>query len=290
MTRRRWVIATATAAAAGAGLDAFEIEPRRVTVTRHQMGSGEGPTVRVVQLTDLHLRSLGHHEERVAATVLELRPELILFTGDSIDRADALGLLDRFLGLLGVAVPKLAILGNWEHWGGVDVPQLRRIYERWNCQLLLNESCELALRGATLLVTGLDDLVGGTPDLRVAVARATPRPNHLLLAHCPVHRDLFPANARARIPIEGMSLPEPDPRLLEPQFMFAGHTHGGQIAPFGWAPLRPRGSGRYVKGWYAGDPTLLYVSRGLGTSIVPARFCAPPEVALFEWTLAPIAR
>jgi uncharacterized protein len=79
-----------------------------------------------------------------------------------------------------------------------------------------------------------------------------------------------------------------DPRLLTPQVMLAGHTHGGQVALFGWAPLRPPGSGRYVQGWYRDAATSLYVSRGIGTSVVPARFCAAPEVAYFAWTLAAI--
>jgi predicted MPP superfamily phosphohydrolase len=61
----------------------------------------------------------------------------------------------------------------------------------------------------------------------------------------------------------------------------AGHTHGGQvripmIRPF-WLPS---GSGSYFAGWYAGSHGGLYVSRGLGTSLLPIRFLARPEVFL----------
>jgi predicted MPP superfamily phosphohydrolase len=65
--------------------------------------------------------------------------------------------------------------------------------------------------------------------------------------------------------------------------MLAGHTHGGQIRVFGFAPVLPRGSGGDVSGWYRGDGRLpLYVSRGIGTSLIRARLGAPPEVSLFE--------
>ena len=81
------------AGAAGTLANAFWIEPGRVDVTRHRVGSGTGSTpVRVAQLSDLHLRAIGHHEERIAHVVTELNPELILITGDAIDRDNNLAL------------------------------------------------------------------------------------------------------------------------------------------------------------------------------------------------------
>jgi hypothetical protein len=261
-----------------------------VTVTRHRLHDGAGRTIRIVQLTDLHLRTVGAHEERVAEAVHALRPELLVLTGDAIDRPGDLSLLERFLSLLPSAPHRLAILGNWEHWAGVDLDGLARVYARQGWQLLRNASVPLRFGVAELLVTGLDDLVGGAPDVRAALAGVAPRPHHLLLAHCPAHREALPAAARVGIPTSSAgstaSGDDIDPRLLTPQVMLAGHTHGGQVALFGWAPLRPPGSGRYVQGWYRDAATALYVSRGIGTSIVPARFCAAPEIAFFEWTLA----
>jgi uncharacterized protein len=285
LTRRRWIAAAAGAAVAGVAADAFAIEPNRVAVTRHRLGTSGGPVVRIAHLTDLHLQSVGRHEERIAAEVAALRPNLIVLTGDSIDRAGHLDVLGTFLTLLDPQTTKLAILGNWEHWAGVNVPELARVYQRHHCRLLRNESIVLTFGATELLVTGLDDLVGGAPDVRAALADVMPRPNHLLLAHCPMHRDAY----RSAAGTTALGTPQPsievDQRLVAPQLMLAGHTHGGQLAPFGWAPLRPHGSGRYVRGWYRDDPIPLYVSAGLGTSIIPARFCAPPEVAFFEWAL-----
>jgi predicted MPP superfamily phosphohydrolase len=62
---------------------------------------------------------------------------------------------------------------------------------------------------------------------------------------------------------------------------FAGHTHGGQVRVPGFGPLwLPAGSGRFVAAWYTAANARMYVSRGVGTSILAARFACAPEVAL----------
>jgi predicted MPP superfamily phosphohydrolase len=58
----------------------------------------------------------------------------------------------------------------------------------------------------------------------------------------------------------------------------SGHTHGGQLALFGWAPFTPAGSGRFVSGEYVTPLGRLYVTRGLGTSLLPIRLGSRPEL------------
>lgn len=286
LSRRQWIASAAGIVVAGAATNAFAIEPERVDVTRHRLGSATGSTpTRLTQLSDLHLRSIGRHEERIAHTVAALQPQLILLTGDAIDRAGNLAILDRFLALL-PPVPKLAILGNWEYWGGVDQAMLKRVYAKWNGRLLRNETTVLSFDQHRLVVTGLDDLIGGRPDSTAAFADVGVAPNHLLLAHCPMHRDVYRAAMPLELRTDKSSTARVHASFPVPHVMLAGHTHGGQIAPLGWAPLRPRGSGRYVRGWYRDGPTAMYVSRGLGTSVVPARVGAVPEIAHFEWAPA----
>src|SRR5438876_1102399 len=73
------------------------------------------------------------------------------------------------------------------------------------------------------------------------------------------------------------------PRDVAPQpaAILAGHTHGGQIRlPF-WTPYTPRGSGRFVAGWYRDTLRPLYVSRGIGTITLRARLFCPPELPIF---------
>ncbi|MBD2244825.1 hypothetical protein [Nostoc sp. FACHB-888] len=54
---------------------------------------------------------------------------------------------------------------------------------------------------------------------------------------------------------------------------------------FGFVPLRPSDSGRYLSGWYRDSAIALYVSRGLGVSILPVRMGVVPEISYFEWFL-----
>jgi predicted MPP superfamily phosphohydrolase len=57
------------------------------------------------------------------------------------------------------------------------------------------------------------------------------------------------------------------------------------VAFLGYAPALPPGSGDYLAGWYRGAPFDVYVSRGVGTSVLPIRFGARPEVAVIDWWL-----
>ncbi len=255
ITRRTMITSLGGLALAAAGVEAAVLEPRRLAVTRHSLGrhDGEdGSRFAIAQISDLHLRRIGDLEERIAETVTALHPDLVVFTGDSIHEAESLALLSDFLGLLDSATPKCSILGNWERWCGVDIKELRSTYASSNCRLLVNESMVYEHGQAKLRVTGLDDLIEGRPDINAALRDASPIPNHLLLAHCPGQRDLIDFGV-----LGGSS-------GLVPQYMLSGHTHGGQVSLWGLAPVRPRGSGRYVAGWYSGEGPDLYVSRGLG--------------------------
>ncbi|HYW05810.1 MAG TPA: metallophosphoesterase [Longimicrobium sp.] len=269
MNRRRFVGAAAAATIAALGVDAAWMEPGWLEVTRHRVPapSGRRPFV-FAQISDLHLRRVGRLHHRVAAEVARARPRFILLTGDSVDRASTLPVLDEFLALL-PGVPKYATLGNWEHWSGVDLGELARVYARHNCELLVNGSRHPEIDGTAITISGLDDLVG-IPDLRTALAGADPTPVHLVMAHSPEYRDRIVAQAASGVDLTAITM------------ILSGHTHGGQVTLGGWAPLRPPGSGRYLRGWYRDDDAPpLYVSRGIGTSVLPLRFGARPELALF---------
>lgn len=275
MNRRRFVGAAAALGVAALGADAAWWEPRSLEVTHHRLPLPPGrPPLRFVQITDLHLRGIGSIHRRIAAETRRARPHFALLTGDSVDRADALPTLDAFLALLDPRLPKYAVLGNWEHWSGVDLRALAAVYERHNARLLVNESAVHPHPSGPVAIAGVDDLVGA-PDLRAALRGAEQGAVRLLLAHSPAFRDTVGAHAAAAI--SGESLGAGGITL-----MLSGHTHGGQVTVGGWAPLVPPGSGRYVRGWFRdGGAPPLYVSRGIGTSVLPVRFGATPELAVF---------
>lgn len=282
MNRRRFLAVAGGSAAAALAADASIVEPRRVEFTHHAANARTSPAqraVRFVQLTDLHLHEVGGMHRWIAAEVGRLAPDFILLTGDSVDRADGLRELASFLALLDRATPKYAILGNWEHWARVDLDELAAVYRAAGCRLLVNDFAVHQVDGRSLRLTGLDDLIGGRQDPWKALGGPARTDAHLVLAHCPEHRDLLLHAVAPRV-IEG---PTPPPASFQgATLMLSGHTHGGQVNVFGWTPVLPQGSGRYVRGWFrdAGQVPL-YVSRGIGTSVAPVRFGARPEVAAF---------
>jgi uncharacterized protein len=256
-------------------LNAFLIEPNRFVVTRHRLNemlSDNGNSFKIVQISDLHLKQFNNRARQIADRVNWLKPDVVLFTGDSIDRVEQLDGFERFLLLLDKQTSKYAILGNWEHWAGINLDLLTQIYAAYNCRLLVNESVLHRQGDRSLLITGLDDLVS-QPDLIESLQNIPPHPNHLLLAHSPAYRDALSKDELGML------------TEYKPQLMLSGHTHGGQLSLFGFAPLRPPGSGRYVSGWYRDGAIPLYISRGLGMSVLPARMGVVPEIGYFEWFL-----
>ena len=254
---------------------AFIIEPNRFVVTHHQLNqqfASRNNSFKVVQVSDLHLKQFNNRAQHIAEQVNKLNPNVVLFTGDSIDKVEQLDGFERFLSLLNKQTAKYAIMGNWEYWAGIDLKRLTKIYATYNCRLLVNESILHNYGNRTILITGLDDLVG-KPDLIKSLQDVLPQQNHLLLAHSPAYRDSFSRDELAKL------------QQYKPQYMLSGHTHGGQLSLFGFAPLRPNGSGRYVSGWYRDGAITMYVSRGLGVSVLPVRMGVVPEISYFEWFL-----
>ncbi|TYQ24175.1 metallophosphoesterase [Pseudanabaena sp. UWO311] len=254
---------------------AFSIEPNLFVVTHHRLNpeaSSNHGIVKIVQISDLHLKKFNDRAQRIAEQVNKLQPDIVVFTGDSVDKAEQIDGYDRFLSLLDRQTAKYAILGNWEYKSRVDLERLTQIYAAYNCRLLVNESILYKQGDRNLLITGIDDLVS-EPNLTKSLQNINPNPNHLLLAHSPAYADVFSAD-ELRILSE-----------YKPQYMLTGHTHGGQLSFFGFAPILPPRSGNYVSGWYQTNSISIYVSRGLGVSVLPMRIGTIPEIAYFEWVL-----
>lgn len=282
MNRRQFMVGAMGIGFTASSGESLINERNQIEITRHILNPEvpiPGDPVSFVQLSDLHLHRIGRHEEHIAEAVNRLHPDILVITGDTIDRADRLSVLNSFLALLD-PIEGFAVLGNWEHHSQVDLGALKRTYSLHNINLLENQSTVLKHLGKRLLITGLDDLVLGSPDIHRAFDDAMPARLHLILAHCPAHRDVLLHNAARGSKLDPTSLTVAGKNGK--MFILSGHTHGGQICLRGWAPVLPRGSGRYLAGWYTDGAIPLYVSRGLGTTLLPIRFGSVPEIAYFE--------
>jgi hypothetical protein len=227
--------------------------------------------LRVAQVADVHAGVFMPLERlaRVRDLVESLRPELIVFTGDQLDRreVDAEIFVHGFAGIsapLGV----FGVLGNHDHIAGGELSV--RALEAVGATPLVNGTATIERRRNRLLVAGVDDLdapPGGGPDY--SVISSTQADFRLLLCHQP--------NGWAA------------GRLAGAEVTLSGHTHGGQIA----FPSRGVNVARlgtpYIAGPYRRGEALLYVSRGVGVGVVPLRFGSPPEVDLITLHRGPLA-
>lgn len=248
--------------AAIAAFDAFFIEPSWPKLVKHEATlAGLTAPVRVVVLADLHTKEIGRLERRVLAIVEREKPDLILLPGDLAHGYGTPRDAATFVAKLSAPLGVWAVPGNWDYWrGGRDAGA--EAYRAAGATFLRDET--VRVRG-DLVLAGLDDTLGGHPDPARVLAFSSSGAV-IVLMHEPGLFDRVAGHAPLTI---------------------AGHTHGGQGRLPLWGPITlPPGSGRYEDGWYEQSGSRMYVSRGIGTSIVRARFLCRPEVTLLTLTPA----
>ncbi len=215
--------------------------------------------VRIAHLSDLHLGvpSRGvRAAERAVDWVAARRPELVCVTGDLVSRARGQAKLSELLARL---PHPYVVLGNHDFALSRDpFSQPVELVRLERGTLLSDSAVELPLRGLRVELAGVDPrtwlkrrplgLPGSDADLRI------------LLCHFPRSLDVVPPGRF--------------------QLILAGHLHGGQIVlPYGFGKLQlAHVRAPYREGVFERNGTVMHVSPGLGTTFVPFRFFARPEV------------
>jgi uncharacterized protein len=266
ITRRRFLAGLGTAGAA-IGADAFGLEANRVVLTRHDVPIPDLPAalngIRIAQITDVHFPGNRLAARAAVEHVRRERPEIVVLNGDVTETIEAALQVRNFVSQVRGSLSTVAILGNWEYRGGMAGSAAREVYGGTGADLLINEAKIVRVGSGDLALVGLDDVLMGRPDPTVARQGISGGAVEVWLFHEPVFADnLVPGGAR-------------------PALFLAGHTHGGQIRlPF-LPPVRPVGAGRFLEGWYRDTPAPLYVSHGIGTTEIQARFRCPAELTIF---------
>ena len=224
---------------------------------------GPSSPLKIVQIADVHLGDLigARQLRRIVAQIQALDADLLVSTGDLVDgQGDHLDGLTRLFQELHPRFGKFAVTGNHEFFVGAD--RALDFTARAGFTVLRGEAASLA---GVLTIAGVDDPAGRWMGVPVrtdekALLSALPRERFtLLLKHQPV--------------VDRNSLGLFDLQL-------SGHTHGGQIFPFG---LLVRIAYRMRNGLTSLTPHgHLYVSRGTGTWGPPMRLGTPPELTLIE--------
>lgn len=219
----------------------------------------------IVHLSDIHhgLYTRLEEVERAVDIANSYHPDLVALTGDFVSNscnyvvpvAQALGRLKARRGVYGV-------LGNHDYRVGADA--VTAALERFGIEVLRNRHVTLGHNGSSLVVAGVDDFDYGEDDLRAALRGVLEDAPVLLLAHNPA---LAPLAA-----MQGVDL------------VLSGHTHGGQM---GLRHLRAAARRRGVRvpfrhGMEQFGDTQVYISRGIGTVVLPLRVKCPPEIPVLR--------
>jgi len=224
------------------------------------------PPLKFAHLSDLHMERFTARHERLVQRINDEDVDFVFLTGDILSSAPhtASGTA-RLLRGLRCRCGIYACRGNWEVRCGGRPSLLANWMGRAGVRLLINESESVPTPAGTVLVSAIDDLSAGWPDLE-STLRPPQSDTHysILLSHAPLAVRLLPER-------HGVHL------------VLSGHTHGGQIRiPWLWKHILPPCHGGFTDGLYAFGWGHLYVNRGFGTVGLPLRVFCPPEVAFFE--------
>lgn len=260
------------------------IEPRLLFV-RHVTvvaPAWNGPVTRIAVLSDTHVGDphvSAARVERVIARLSKEQPDAVVFAGDYVGghqpyaaRTDAQRAeIDRGLAALGRAralFGRAAVLGNHDWW--YDGDRVAAGLRRAGVPVLENGAVRVHGRAGGFWIAGVSDLYSehSPPLVDEALKAVITDEPVILVSHWP---DVFP-----KVP----------PRVA---LTIAGHSHCGQVNfPIVGRPLTPSpGSGRWPCGLYDEGGRKLLVTGGLGTSILPVRFRAPPEIVIVTVRAAP---
>lgn len=218
--------------------------------------------LRIAHLSDLHhspFTDLEHIENAVRAAN-ELRPDMFVLTGDYVSHepeyvrpvADVLKGLDSEFG-------SFACLGNHDHWTDADL--VTKELDANGIRVLINQGFRFTAKDVSFWLCGVDDYMVKRTDVKAALHGSFPDEMKMMLAHNPV---IVRQAARYDVDV-----------------MFSGHTHGGQVK------IREKekkifAHRRLSSGLHRRKNTQIYITRGIGTVVLPVRYQCPPEISLIE--------
>lgn len=227
----------------------------------------------VAQISDLHNKRFGFKQSRLLKKLEAVSPDVILVTGDLIDRRkynlDAA--MDFIEGALRIA-PVYYVSGNHEAWSG-QYSVIKENLQEAGVIVLEDAKAELTRGGSSIIISGVSDpdfltnsYIEGTDtsSMEEVLKKWSDMDEFkILISHRPELFDLYVENSM--------------------DIIFAGHAHGGQFRmPFIGGLVAPDQGlfPKYTSGSYVEDNSTMYVSRGLGNSIIPVRMFNRPEIVV----------
>ncbi|HEV7746298.1 MAG TPA: metallophosphoesterase [Pyrinomonadaceae bacterium] len=254
------------------GVWSFLIEPNRLVVRQQTIEIKSWPQelsgLRIALISDIHAGGPFIDEKKlqqIVATTNALNPDLILLLGDYMSQKTwhahevAPEVIAANLKQLRAPLGVYGVLGNHDWWYNGE--KVRRAFAAEGIRILEDQVVEVKWRQGAFWLVGLADKWTRPQHIDETVAKVPSGSTMIALTHNP---DIFP------------KLPKAVPLLL------AGHTHGGQVnLPLIGPPVTPSDYGqRYAAGHIFENDHHLFVTSGIGTSILPVRFRVPPEIVI----------
>ncbi|MGH7826762.1 MAG: metallophosphoesterase [Candidatus Binatia bacterium] len=221
-----------------------------------------GP-LRVLLISDIHtgIFLVPDTLSKIIVSLMELEPDLVAVAGDVVTghSSEVKPFLEALAPLSQAPLGAWFCYGNHDYFGG-DPEEIRSALRSAGITTLKNETVVVKYAGGSFVLGGIDDRIFGRPDWEGLLSgHGSP---HLLLAHNP---DQFYEAAARGVPLT-----------------LSGHTHGGQIRLPTGPPIIRQSKFCLDEGAYAFRSSLLVVSRGMGSVLLPWRWGADPEAVLIE--------
>lgn len=218
--------------------------------------------LRIIHLSDTHHSPFTDliHIERAVRVANRLKPDMFVLTGDYVSHErEYIAPVAEVLGRLKSRFGTYACLGNHDHW--TDAELVTHLFRGEGISMLVNEGFRFEAGGASFWLCGVDDYMVGKTDVTSALRGSFPDEMKLMLAHNPI---IFRDAVRLGVDLT-----------------LSGHTHGGQVKIRDEEKrILPR---RKLKaGLHARRKSQIYITRGIGTVVVPMRYQCPPEISLLE--------
>lgn len=218
---------------------------------------------KIIHLSDIHHSPFTElaHIERAIKVANRLRPDMFVLTGDYVSHdRKYIGPVAEALGQLRARYGTYACLGNHDHWTDAELVTDRFRAEGIN--VLVNEGVRVKAEGSSFWLAGVDDYMVGKTDVPAALRGSYPDELKLLLAHNPT---IFRQSVRLKIDLT-----------------LSGHTHGGQVKLRDEEKKRLIRKRRLSSGLHRRYDSQIYITRGIGTVVLPVRYQCPPEISLLE--------
>lgn len=249
---------------------AYYVEPFWLQVAHVRLQSGKLPAgaaaIRIVQISDLHCDPVPRLEEKLPGIIADLKPDLIVFTGDCVNSPAGMPIFRKLMNDLTAIAPVYAVLGNWDCWRG---QASRKFFEGTTVRELDGESASLDIRGMKIRLAGVrwnNDQEYNTRKIGQALADVPADEFTVFLCHKP--DQIYDAADKTDL-------------------YLCGHTHGGQVAIplYGAIITLSRYGKKFESGLSRVGTTWIYTNRGIGMegdAYPRLRFFARPEITLIE--------